>query len=87
VSANERLVLFPTWLLLDLLGVVMLSIFGYEQVFFIKVDDNFLGECVILGYSPSLRSVTFHQHEVIYRRPVLASEKRAYSSVDTACPG
>jgi len=26
-----RLVLFPTWLLLDLLGVVMLSTFGYEQ--------------------------------------------------------
>jgi len=31
VGASERLVLFPTWLLLDLLGVVMLSTFGYEQ--------------------------------------------------------
>jgi len=31
VGATERLVLFPTWLLLDLLGVVMLSTFGYEQ--------------------------------------------------------
>jgi len=40
VGATERLVLFPTWLLLDLLGVVVLNIFGYEQVFFIKVDDN-----------------------------------------------
>jgi len=31
VSATERLVLFPTWLLLALLGVVMLSTFGCEQ--------------------------------------------------------
>jgi len=34
VGATERLVLFPTWLLLDLLGVVMLSTFGYEQLRF-----------------------------------------------------
>jgi len=32
VGATVRLVLFPTWLLLDLLGVVMLSTFGYEQI-------------------------------------------------------
>jgi len=32
VGATERLVLFPTWLLLDLLGVVTLSTFGYEQL-------------------------------------------------------
>jgi len=31
VGSTERLVLFPTLLLLDLLGVVMLSTFGYEQ--------------------------------------------------------
>jgi len=31
--ASERLVLFPTWLLLDLLGVlVMLSTLGYEHL-------------------------------------------------------
>jgi len=31
VGATERLVLFPTWLLHDLLGVVMLSTFGYKH--------------------------------------------------------
>jgi len=31
VGATERLVLFPTWLLLDLLGVVMLSTFGHVE--------------------------------------------------------
>jgi len=31
VSGTERLVLFSTWFLLDLLGVVMLSTFEYEQ--------------------------------------------------------
>jgi len=35
VDATERLVLFPTWLLLDLLGVVMLSTLGYEQMVFL----------------------------------------------------
>jgi len=34
MGATERLVLFPTWLLLDLLSVVMLSTFGYEQEVF-----------------------------------------------------
>jgi len=39
VAATERLVLFPTWLLRDLLGVVMLSTFGYEHKGLLKCLD------------------------------------------------
>jgi len=38
VGATERLVLFPTWLLLNLLGVVMLSTFGYEHSGFQQIS-------------------------------------------------
>jgi len=46
VGGTERLVLFPTWLLLDLLGVVMLSTFGYEHTAR-KYTDFLISEYVI----------------------------------------
>jgi len=40
VGATERLVLFPIWLLLDLLGVVMLSTIGYEHSAYFEANVN-----------------------------------------------
>jgi len=60
VGATERLVLFPTWLLLDLLGVVMLSTFGYEH-FVLQVIVCAHTYCAVVN----LNQIFFSKHTVI----------------------
>jgi len=60
VGATERLVLFPTWLLLDLLGVVMLSTFGYEH-FVLQVIVCAHTYCAVVN----LNQIFFPKHTVI----------------------